>query len=310
MMFSMGEAAWNSPIYQRTALIVLGVIFVSGLIVWFFREKNHYFVTSWASINRWLIAAPILFGLMGLPSPWPLIVLTIIAITGAKVFFHMIGMFQHSTFVLITYGGIFFLALGIHYRRDELYNLAPMLVLGTACMVPLVKNSWRNMVQYISLTLLTFIFLGWGFMHLALIMHRLPNGLYQAMYLIILTEVCDNTSLALSRHLGNMRLLPNLNPLRTVLSTVVAFLATLFVAAGMKFLLPDKSDIYWLTSGIIAGLVGVIGNLVLSAIRKDLGIKLVGPFILGRSDFLNRIERLIFTAPIYYYVMIYLMGRA
>ncbi|MGZ3659450.1 MAG: phosphatidate cytidylyltransferase, partial [Bdellovibrionota bacterium] len=32
-------------------------------------------------------------------------------------------------------------------------------------------------------------------------------------------------------------------------------------------------------------------------------VKDVGPFIIGRGDFLQRMDRLIFVAPIYYYVM-------
>jgi LacI family transcriptional regulator len=39
---------------------------------------------------------------------------------------------------------------------------------------------------------------------------------------------------------------------------------------------------------------------------KDAGIKEVGAFILGRGDFLHRMDRLIFVAPLYYYAIIYL----
>jgi phosphatidate cytidylyltransferase len=42
----------------------------------------------------------------------------------------------------------------------------------------------------------------------------------------------------------------------------------------------------------------------MSAIRRDAGVRIVGPFILGRGDFLHRMDRLIFVAPIYYYLML------
>ena len=41
----------------------------------------------------------------------------------------------------------------------------------------------------------------------------------------------------------------------------------------------------------------------MTALRKDVGAKDGGLFILGRGDFLQRMDRLIFVAPIYYYVM-------
>jgi phosphatidate cytidylyltransferase len=45
----------------------------------------------------------------------------------------------------------------------------------------------------------------------------------------------------------------------------------------------------------------------MTVIRRDAGIRMVGPFILGRGDFLHRMDRLIFVAPIYYYVMFFLV---
>ena len=38
--------AWDSPIYRQTALIVLSIIFFSGLIIYFLHQRNYYFVTS------------------------------------------------------------------------------------------------------------------------------------------------------------------------------------------------------------------------------------------------------------------------
>lgn len=294
--------AWESPIYQQTALIVLSIIFLSGLVIFAFRKKNYYFVQSWASIKSWLIVAPLMFLVMGTPDPWPLVFLTGLAILGAKVFFQIIGMFHRSNFVMICYAGIIGLGFCCWYERVDIYNFMPMLVLGAACLVPLVRNSYKRMIQYISLTLLAFIFLGWSFMHLGLIL-RFPNGVYQVMYLIILTEFCDNTNLAVSRYIGGWKLFPGINARRTVGSTLASVALTLFLAGSMRFVLPDGSEKYWLAAGLVASLGGFIGDLLMTTIRRDAGVKTVGPFILGRGDFLHRMDRLIFVAPIYYYVM-------
>lgn len=294
--------AWENHIYRQTVLIVLSIIFLSGAIIFFFRNKNYYFVQSWASIKSWLIAAPLMFLMMGLPEPWPLIVLTLIAILGAKIFFQIMGMFHRSYFVVLCYLGIIGLALSCYFNRMDIYNTMPMIVLGLSCLVPLVRNSYRRMIQYISLTLLAFIFLGWSFMHLGLIL-KFPNGVFQLMYLIILTEFCDNTNLAVGRYIGGWKLFPGINPRRSVGSTAVSVALTLFLAGSMRFLLPDSSEKYWLASGLVASLGGFVGDLVMTVVRRDAGMKTVGPFIIGRGDFLHRVDRLIFVAPIYYYVM-------
>ncbi|AFY02511.1 phosphatidate cytidylyltransferase [Bdellovibrio bacteriovorus] len=294
--------AWENHIYRQTVLIVLSIIFASGLIVFFFRQKNYYFVQSWASIKSWLIAAPLMFLAMGMPEPWPLVALTALAILGAKIFFQIMGMFHRSYFVMICYAGIIGLGVCAWYDRLDVYNAMPMVVLGLSCLVPLVKNSYKRMIQYISLTLLAFIFLGWSFMHLGLIM-KMPNGVFQVMYLVILTEFCDNTNLAVSRYIGGWKMFPGINPRRTVGSTIVSALLTLFLAGCMRFLLPDGSEKYWLASGLVASMGGFVGDYLMTVVRRDAGMKTVGPFIIGRGDFLHRMDRLIFVAPIYYYVM-------
>ncbi len=297
--------AWASPVYRETALIVLSFIFLSGLIVFFLRQKNYYFVVSWASIKSWLIFAPLLFGLFGTPNPWPLIGLTALAIFGAKIFFQLMGMFHRSYFVLICYAGIISLALAIHFERHDLYNLLPMFILGAACLVPLLRNNYKRMIQYISLTNLGFVFLGWSFMHLGLIM-KFDKGIYQVMYLIILTEFCDNTTLAISRYVGKTKLFDRIDHKRSLEGFVISAVITIAVAFGMRHLLSDGSEKYWLVSGLIASIGGFIGDMLMAVIRRDAGIKEVGAFILGRGDFLHRMDRLIFVAPIYYYAMLYL----
>lgn len=301
----MSNAAWTDPIYRQTVLMVLSIIFSSALLVFFFRKRNYYFISAWASIKSWIFAAPILFFLLGLPSPWPLIVLTLIGIYGAKAFFQIMGMFHRSYFVLICYGGIIALALASYFDRVDLYNTLPMMVLGASCLVPILRNNYKRMIQYISLTLLAFIFLGWSYMHLGLLLNT-PNGLYQIMYLIILTEFCDNTNLAIGRYYRKWRLFPKIDPKRTLSSSLISVGLTLGLAGAMRWLLPDESEKYWYTTGLIASLGGLFGDLVMTVIRKDAGVKIVSAFILGRGDFLHRVTRLIFVAPIYYYLMMIL----
>lgn len=299
----INTTTWHSPIYQQTVLIVLGVIFIAGLINYFLRNKNQYSMVAWASLKSWLIMAPIMFGFMGLGAPVPIILLTILAIFGAKVYFQIMGMFHKSAFVYICYLGILGLAYCCYTDNLTYYNEMPMAVLGLSCFVPLFQKSYKNMIQYISLTLLGFIFLGWSFLHLGLILN-FENGVYQVMYLIILTEFCDNTNLAISGYFRGDKFIPELNSRRTLTSTFISILMTIALAYGMRHLLPDQGDKYWLASGLLASAGGLIGDLVMAVIRKDAGVKTVGPFIIGRGDFLQRMDRLIFVAPIFYYVML------
>lgn len=300
---------WSSPVYQQTVLFVLGTLFAIGLFIFLFRKNNRHMAAGWASVQSWLFAAPIFLVILGLPSPWTLGCLTVIAVLGAKTFFQMTGMYHRSNFVWLCYVGLIALAVTSYYQRVDLYNLMPMIFLGVICLVPILRNSAKHMIQYISLTLIAFSLLGWAFMHLGLLM-RWQHGPYLVIYITILTEFCDNIYLAASRF-GRVRIFDRIHSKRTLEGFLIGAAATMALAWGLRHMLPDREPVYWITSGLVAALAGSLGDLVLSIIRRDLGIKDVGGFIIGRGDLLNSMDRLIFVAPIFYYSLIVLehMGR-
>lgn len=299
---------WSDPLYRQTVYLVVGVLAVVGVGLFPFRNKNTHTQAHWASLKSWLFAAPILMGLCGLASPWPLVILTCIAAWGAKIFFQMTGMYHRSNFVWATYIAVVALAFAIHYDQGVLYDLAPMIFLGAICMIPILRNSAKQMIQYVCLTLICFSFLGWAFMHLGWIW-KLERGPFMVIYLIILTEVCDNMYLLLSRHIGKIKMFSRISPRRNLEAGLIAFGLTIVLAFGLRHLLPNRSEIFWVSAGLVAALAGSLGDLTLSVIRRDLGIKDVGPFIIGRGDLLTIMDRLIFVAPIFYYVMVYLLAH-
>lgn len=301
------QSLWYEPLYRETVYLVLGFLAVLGLPLFFVRNKNTHTQASWASLKSWLFAAPILLGFCGLPSPWPLFVLVFVAIIGAKIFFQMMGMYHRSNFVWATYLGLVGLALAIHFNWYSAYNLSPMIFLGAICLIPILRNSPKQMIQYLALTLMCFSFLGWSFMHLGLIW-QLEGGPYMVIYLLILTEVCDNMYLTLSRHIGKVKLFSRITPQRNLEAGLIAFALTLVLAWSLRHLLPNRSEIFWIASGLTAAIGGSLGDLTLSVIRRDLGIKDVGLFIIGRGDLLTIMDRMIFVAPIFYYVMWYLQS--
>jgi phosphatidate cytidylyltransferase len=304
-MHMLEQSLWSDSLYRETVYLVLGTLTILGVGLFLVRNKNTHTQASWASLKSWLFAAPILLTFCGLPSPWPLVVLTLVAILGAKSFFQMAGTYHRSNFVWATYLGLTGLAIAIYFDQTAIYNLAPMIFLGAICLIPILRNSYKHMIQYLALTLMCFSFLGWAFMHLGWIW-QLERGPFMVIYLIILTEVCDNVYLAAGRHFGRFKPFSKIAPRRSVESAALAIGLTLILAWALRHLLPDRSDIYWIASGLVAALGGSLGDLVLSVIRRDLGIKDVGPFIIGRGDLLTIMDRMIFVAPIYYYVMWYL----
>lgn len=299
---------WHDPMYVQTFAIVMGVLLSLSVVYFFLRERNTHAQAGWASLVSWSIATPILFALIAAPWPWAMVGLGIVAIMGLKIFFQLTGMYHRSYFIWASYFGVAALCYLVYDGSRELYNAMPMIFFGAVCLIPIIRNSHKQMIQYLALTLMAFMFLGWSFLHVGWIL-KLDRGPFLAIYITILTEVFDNLSLGLSRFIGSHKMFPRITPRRNWEAFAVAAGLTILLAFSFRHLLPERSEQFWIASGLVAVFGGSLGDLVLSVIRRDLGIKDVGVFIIGRGDFLSVIDRLIFVAPIFYYVMWYLENR-
>lgn len=298
----MLQSQWGHPLFKETAILILGIIFAAGILLFPFRNKNANTLKAWHSLQSWLIGAPLVFLLIGSGHPWPYVGLAVCGIFACKEFFQMTGMYHRNTFVWSTYASVIVMTLLIMNDRKDLFDQIPVLFLGFVCLLPIIHNNAKNMIQYIALGFLACNFMGWAFLHLGWLL-RLENGPYYAIYLVLLTEVSDNTALAISKISDRRKILENIVANRTIDGIIVSIVVTILVGWGMRHLLPDRSVKYWLVTSLTAIMAGGIGGVVLSYIRRDLGLRGTGAFIIGRGGILDRIDRLIFAAPIYYYIL-------
>lgn len=302
----MTSGLWSEALYRETVVVVLGFLFILSLGTFLCRSRSNKLMATWLSLKSWLLTAPLLLIIVGLPKPWPLVALVLTAIAGAKTFFQMVGMYHRTWFVILTY--IFLVGLGYTTYRDypgAFYNLLPMAFMGTCCLIPILRNSYKHMIQYIALSFMAFIFLGWSFMHLGRLLN-FEKGLYMILYIYILTEFSGNVMLASSRWIGKNKLVSKITSRVTFEGFIISLLLTLLLAWGMRHLLPVRTAPFWIASGLIALIFGRVGEMTLAVVRRDLGIKDTGVFIIGRDDILARMDKLIFAAPIFYYVYVYL----
>ena len=109
------------------------------------------------------------------------------------------------------------------------------------------------------------------------------------------------------RKLGKHKLAPVLSPSKTVEGLVGGVL----LATGLGVLLAWMTPFTHWQAALVAFIVclcGFFGGLVMSAIKRDRGVKDWGQLIQGHGGMLDRIDSICFSAPIFFHILRYWWG--
>lgn len=118
---------------------------------------------------------------------------------------------------------------------------------------------------------------------------------------VLLTAVCvwaaDSFAFFVGRAWGKQKLAPALSPAKSIegFAGGLAGAAIVGAAAGGYLL---QNPAIGLGVGLVAGVVGPIGDLFESAIKREIGIKDLGSVMPGHGGVLDRFDSLLFVAPL------------
>ncbi|WP_295389868.1 phosphatidate cytidylyltransferase [uncultured Thiodictyon sp.] len=142
----------------------------------------------------------------------------------------------------------------------------------------------------------------------ALLMLQIPGyqgqGAKLLLYLIVVVQLSDVLQYVFGKTLGKHRIVPKLSPNKTWEGTVGGIATASLIGAALWWVTPFSPA----AAGGIALLVCVVGfagGLVMSAIKRDRGVKDFGTLIEGHGGVLDRIDSLCFAAPVFFHTVRY-----
>ena len=151
----------------------------------------------------------------------------------------------------------------------------------------------------------------WGLMicvfaigHVAYL-YMLPAGAGLLLALLVLTQGNDVAQYVWGRAIGRRRIAPAVSPNKTVEGFLGGLLTTTVLAVTIVPLLTPLSWPVALAVGPLVAISGFLGDLAMSAVKRDIGIKDTGRLIPGHGGVLDRVDSLIFTAPIFFHLVRY-----
>ncbi|WP_456452383.1 phosphatidate cytidylyltransferase [Hydrogenimonas sp.] len=131
------------------------------------------------------------------------------------------------------------------------------------------------------------------------------SGLETVMFVVVLTELNDIYQYLWGQRLGRRKIVPRVSPNKTVEGFAGALVTTTATALALRFLTPFTPAEAAL-AGLIVGAAGFVGDVVVSMIKRDVGIKDSGTTIPGHGGVLDRIDSLTYTAPLMFHYIYYL----
>ena len=136
---------------------------------------------------------------------------------------------------------------------------------------------------------------------------KIPNfdqNILLVIFLIAVVQASDVLQYIWGKLLGKRKIAPVLSPSKTVEGFVGGVLSATALATALWWITPFTTFQAGLI-GLVICLMGFAGGLVMSAIKRDFGVKDWGHMIKGHGGMMDRVDSICFAAPIFFHIVRY-----
>jgi phosphatidate cytidylyltransferase len=162
------------------------------------------------------------------------------------------------------------------------------------------KNS--GVIVDISTTIFGILYISWFFSFLIKIRY-LAGGIGFFTCVLVITKLGDIGAYLIGVRFGKTPLIPRISPNKSVEGSVGGLVFSILGAFACKPFLNFMSSPEVLLAGITLGLLGQLGDLSESLMKRDCQVKDSGKIIPGMGGVLDVMDSLIFTAPVFYFYL-------
>jgi phosphatidate cytidylyltransferase len=155
--------------------------------------------------------------------------------------------------------------------------------------------------------LMAFVF---GLSHLGLLFTLRPapgqivNGRMLVLFLVFVVEMSDVLQFVWGKTLGRHKIIPMVSPNKTWEGFIGGIASATALSLGIRFLTPF-SVVETILVSLLITIAGFCGGAVMSAVKRDFGVKDFGSVIPGHGGMLDRVDSLCYAAPIFFHYLHY-----
>jgi phosphatidate cytidylyltransferase len=311
------EAALASELFRLYLVIVVLILLLAGMVLGLLTLAGKNVGAVWKTYRGWLVMIPLVMGTLFLGREATIIGVTLLALAGFKEFARATSLYDDWWLTGLVYMAIAALGL-LAWMPDPrlgtpgwygMFMVLPAYVVGLVLLVPIARNRARGQLQQTALAIFGFVYLGWMFSHLSLLAN-LPQAYGYLLFLVFAVEINDVAAFSFGRLFGRHKLREKISPNKTLEGSLGAVAVSMTLPWLLWFSFPHFGVPELILTGLIVGIGGQLGDLVISTIKRDIGIKDMGAVISGHGGVLDRIDSMIFVAPLFYHMVRWFHGTA
>ena len=199
-----------------------------------------------------------------------------------------------------------------HYRGFASFGYVTIAIVFFSFLWYMVVLRHVKPTKAVALTVLAPILSGLCLSHLVLL-RELPvrRSWLIVIFFIALIWVYDVLAWAIGRKLGRHKIAPSVSPNKSLEGALAGTVGVIGASFLFRLIVVSIEDYKWFSIGValvIAALVvvlGPLGDLSESLIKRDYGVKDMGALIPGHGGIMDRFDSTLFTAPAVFYYLFY-----
>jgi phosphatidate cytidylyltransferase len=294
------SAALANEVFLFFAILTTGLFVVGGgaiAVIRFQFRKNV--AHAWDSYRGWLVMVPVIAVSLFAGRVGAICFFAVVGIVAFTEFARATGLHRDIAMTFTALAGIVAIAVSAIAHDPAtgvpgwygLFMTLPMFMSVLLVLVSIVRNKPEGQLKVIALSVFGFIWIGWMLGHAAFLANS-RNAYGYLLYLLFAVELNDVAAYVCGRLFGRRPLCTNVSPWKTREGALGAVVISALFPLAVRFALPDFSAIECVIAGLIVGVGGHLGDLSISVIKRDIGVK----------------DSLLFTAPLFFHYTRFVHG--
>ncbi|MGK7866173.1 phosphatidate cytidylyltransferase [Falsiroseomonas sp. E2-1-a20] len=287
------------------AATVIGTLSVTG------RASPALLRELWLRLGSWAVLLPLIMAPILAGRVFTIAAVTLLGLACLREYDRATGLFREYLLVAVVAIGILaanFAALDHWYGFFVALWPLTVTIIAVAS-IPLDRPA--GYIQRTALAIFAYMLFGAGLAHLGYMAND-PNYRPLLLLLVLAVGLNDVAAFTSGKLIGGAKLLPATSPNKTISGALGALVCTTLLVAYVAGLIfegtPMDSPWKLVLLGALVSIGGQAGDLMLSSIKRDIGIKDMGVLLPGHGGILDRFNSLLLVAPATFHLIQFYIG--